>query len=54
MIFYLHLYVTYDNDKRYFSNCCFISNLFAYFQAQVKEKDNRPASNQCGYLFNQL
>ena len=45
MIFCLHLCVTYDNDERYISDCCFIGNLCVYFQTQVKEKDNRPATN---------
>ena len=44
-----HLIVTYDNDKRYLSNCCFISNLFVCFQTQIKKKDNRPSSTR-GYL----
>ena len=47
-----HLRVTYDNNKRYISNCCFISNLRASIQAQVKEKDNRPTPIGNGYLFN--
>ena len=52
MIFYSHLCFTYDNNKRYISNCCFISNLRASIQAQVKEKDNRPTPIGNGYLFN--
>ena len=43
MIFCSHLYVTYDNDRRYFSGCCDYSNYFAYCEEKVKEKDNRPA-----------
>ena len=40
-----HLCVTHDNNKRYLGNCCFISNILACFQAKVKEKDNRTATN---------
>ena len=52
MIFCLHLLVTYDNYRRYFSGCGFnYSNLCVYSKTQIKEKDNRPAFNQCGYLY---
>ena len=45
MIYSSHLYVTYDNDRRYFSARSFYSNYFASYETKVKEKDNRPASN---------
>ena len=52
MICCLHLKVTYDNYRRYFSDYGFnYGNLCVYSKTQVKEKDNRPAFNQCGYLY---
>ena len=50
MIFYLHLKITYDNNKCHIGNCGFISNLCGCVQTQVKEKDNRPRSKVSGYL----
>ena len=43
MIYSSHLYVTYDNDGRYFSGRNCYSNYFASYETKVKEKDNRPA-----------
>ena len=52
MICCLHLKVTYDKYRRYFSDYGFnYSNLCVYSKTQIKEKDNRPAFNQCGYLY---
>ena len=45
MIYSLHLYVTYDNDRRYFSVSYCYSNYFASYETKIKEKDNRPATN---------
>ena len=42
MIYSSHLYVTYDNDRRYFSCRDNYSNYFASYETKVKEKDNRP------------
>ena len=44
MIYSSHLYVTYDNDRRYFSCRGNYSNYFASYETEIKEKDNRPAS----------
>ena len=41
MISHKHLYVTYDNDRRYLSCRGNYSNYFASCEAKVKEKDNR-------------
>ena len=43
MIYSSHLYVTYDNDRRYFSGRNYYSNYCISQESQVKEKDNRPA-----------
>ncbi len=45
MIYSSHLYVTYDNDRRYFSVSYCYSNYFASYETKIKEKDNRPATN---------
>ena len=45
MIYSSHLYVTYDNDRRYFSCRGNYSNYFASYETEIKEKDNRPATN---------
>ena len=45
MIHHKHLFVTYDNYRR--NSCvsyCY-SNYFVSYEAKVKEKDNRPATN---------
>ena len=44
IIYSSHLYVTYDNDGRYFSGRNYYSNYFASYETKVKEKDNRPRS----------
>jgi hypothetical protein len=44
MIYSSHLYVTYDNDGRYFSGRNYYSNYCVFKKSQVKEKDNRPSS----------
>ena len=41
MIYSSHLYVTYDNDRRYFSCRGNYSNYFASYETEIKEKDNR-------------
>ena len=45
MIFYLHLLVTYDNYRCYISDSSFNSNTCVFYKSQIKEKDNRPATN---------
>ena len=50
MIFCLHLYVTYDNDRCTYSAYSFYSNYCEINKTQVKEKDNRPARN-CAVIF---
>ena len=45
MISHKHLYVTYDNNRRYFSVSYCNSNYFVSYETKVKEKDNRPAFN---------
>ena len=44
MIYSSHLYVTYDNDGRYFSGRNYYSNYCVFKKSQIKEKDNRPSS----------
>ena len=41
MIFYSHLYITYDNYRRYLNSRNYYSNYFASYETEIKEKDNR-------------
>ena len=49
-----HLYVTYDNDRLYFSVSYCNSNYFVSYETKVKEKDNRSAFHtRSGYRFSE-